>query len=89
MWPLFTNQPAELMETYYPMRVEAYTSVIDSGGAGYHRGGNGLLKVYPFLGEGEVSTHNDHWLRRNYAPRSRAARPRRALRPGGRSSPGS
>ena len=62
MWPLFTNQPAELMETYYPMRVEAYTSVIDSGGAGYHRGGNGLLKVYHFLAEGEVSIHDDRWL---------------------------
>ena len=62
LWPLFTNQPAELMETYYPMRVEAYTSVIDSGGAGYHRGGNGLLKVYHFLAEGEVSIHDDRWL---------------------------
>ena len=61
-WPLFTNQPAELMETYYPMRVEAYTPVIDSGGAGYHRGGNGLLKVYHFLAEGEVSIHDDRWL---------------------------
>ena len=62
MWPLFTNQPAELMETYYPMRIEQYTSVIDSGGAGYHRGGNGLLKVYHFLAEGEVSIHDDRWL---------------------------
>ena len=62
MWPLFTNQPAELMETYYPMRVEAYTSVIDSGGAGYPRGGKALLKVYHFLAEGEVSIHDDRWL---------------------------
>jgi N-methylhydantoinase B len=62
MWPLFTTQPAEFMETYYPMRVEQYTSVIDSGGAGYHRGGNGLLKVYHFLAEGEVSIHDDRWL---------------------------
>lgn len=62
MWPLFTNQPAELMETYYPLRIEAYTSVIDSGGAGYHRGGNGLLKVYHFLAEGEISIHDDRWL---------------------------
>jgi N-methylhydantoinase B len=62
MWPLFTTQPAELMETYYPMRIEQYTSVIDSGGAGYHRGGNGLLKVYHFLAEGECSIHDDRWL---------------------------
>jgi N-methylhydantoinase B len=62
MWPLFTNQPAELMETYYPLRIEQYTSVIDSGGAGYHRGGNGLLKVYHFLADGEVSIHDDRWL---------------------------
>jgi N-methylhydantoinase B len=62
MWPLFTNQPAELMESYYPLRIAQYTSVIDSGGAGYHRGGNGLLKVYHFLAEGEVSIHDDRWL---------------------------
>jgi N-methylhydantoinase B len=62
MWPLFTTVPAEYMETYYPLRVEQYTSVIDSGGAGYHRGGNGLLKVYHFLAEGEVSIHDDRWL---------------------------
>src|SRR3989304_5021299 len=50
------------METYYPLRIEQYTAVIDSGGAGYHRGGNGLLKVYHFLAEGEVSIHDDRWL---------------------------
>jgi hypothetical protein len=26
MWPLFTTVPAEYMETYYPLRVEQYTS---------------------------------------------------------------
>jgi len=41
-WPLFENIPTEYLEAYYPLRIDGYTTVTDSGGAGYHRGGNGV-----------------------------------------------
>ncbi len=58
-WPLFQNIPSEYLETYYPMLVERYTTIIDSGGAGKHRGGNGVEKVFLFLEEGDISIHDD------------------------------
>ena len=58
-WPLFQNIPSEYLETYYPMLVDTYTTVIDSGGAGKHRGGNGVEKVFHILEEGEISIHDD------------------------------
>ncbi|GAB4423327.1 MAG: hydantoinase B/oxoprolinase family protein [Chloroflexi bacterium OHK40] len=61
-WPLFTNIPTEYLESYYPIRIDAYTSIQDSGGAGFHRGGNGIEKVYTFLEPGEISIHDDRWL---------------------------
>ena len=44
------------------MRIDGYTTVIDSGGAGFHRGGNGIEKRYVYLEPGEVSIHDDRWL---------------------------
>jgi N-methylhydantoinase B len=61
-WPLFTNIPTEYLESYYPIRIDAYTSIEDSGGAGFHRGGNGIEKIYTFLEPGEISIHDDRWL---------------------------
>lgn len=61
-WPLFTNIPTEYLESYYPIRIDGYTSIADSGGAGFHRGGNGIEKVYTYLEPGEVSIHDDRWL---------------------------
>ncbi len=61
-WPLFTNIPTEYLESYYPIRIERYTSITDSGGAGFHRGGNGIEKIYTFLEPGEISIHDDRWL---------------------------
>ncbi len=61
-WPLFENIPTEYLESYYPMRVDGYTTVKDSGGAGLHRGGNGIEKRYVYLEPGEVSIHDDRWL---------------------------
>jgi N-methylhydantoinase B len=58
-WPLFQNIPSEYLETYYPMLVEGYTTIIDSGGAGKHRGGNGVEKIFYFLEDGEISIHDD------------------------------
>ena len=61
-WPLFENIPTEYLESYYPVRIDGYTTVCDSGGAGMHRGGNGIEKRYVFLAQGEISIHDDRWL---------------------------
>jgi N-methylhydantoinase B len=58
-WPLFENIPSEYLESYYPMRIEVYRSIPDTGGPGLHRGGNGVEKVYRLLEAGEVSIHDD------------------------------
>jgi N-methylhydantoinase B len=61
-WPLFENIPTEYLEAYYPIRIDGYTSITDSGGAGFHRGGNGIEKRYVYLEAGEISIHDDRWL---------------------------
>jgi N-methylhydantoinase B len=58
-WPLFENIPSEYLETYYPITVLEYGSLMDSGGAGFHRGGNGVHKVYRFESDGEIAIHDD------------------------------
>ena len=58
-WPLFENIPSEYLESYYPMIIEGYASLPDTGGAGRHRGGNGVEKVYHLLEPGEISIHDD------------------------------
>ena len=63
-WPLFENIPTEYLEAYYPLRIDGYTTIKDSGGAGFHRGGNGVEKRYVYLEPGEVSIHDDRWLTR-------------------------
>lgn len=62
MWPSFTNIPNEFLERYYPLRIETYATVPDSGGPGLHRGGNGVEVGYRFLEPGEVSIHDDRWF---------------------------
>jgi N-methylhydantoinase B len=58
-WPLFENIPSEYLETYYPLTVLEYGSRKDAGGAGFHRGGNGVHKVYRFEADGEIAIHDD------------------------------
>lgn len=62
MWPSFTNVPNEFVEAYFPLRIETYETIPDSGGAGKHRGGNALRVGYRFLEDGEISIHDDRWL---------------------------
>jgi N-methylhydantoinase B len=61
-WPLFQNIPSEYLETYYPMLIEGYTTIMDTGGAGKHRGGNGVEKIFLLLEEGDVSIHDDRHI---------------------------
>ena len=62
LWPGFTNVPNEFIEAYFPLRIEKYETIPDSGGAGLHRGGNGLSVAYRFLVDGTVSVHDERWL---------------------------
>jgi 5-oxoprolinase (ATP-hydrolysing) len=54
--------PNEFLELYYPLRIEEYNTVTDSGGPGVYRGGNAQRIFYRFLEEGEISIHDDRWL---------------------------
>ncbi|HTW86462.1 MAG TPA: hydantoinase B/oxoprolinase family protein [Candidatus Binataceae bacterium] len=62
LWPSFFNVPNEFLEAYFPLRIERYETVPDSGGPGLHRGGNGIDVVYRFLAAGEISIHDDRWF---------------------------
>ena len=45
------NYPVEFLESGYPVRMRAYAVVPDSGGAGKHRGGCGIVREYEMLCE--------------------------------------
>jgi N-methylhydantoinase B len=62
LWPSFTNVPNEFLESYFPLRIDTYETIIDTGGAGKNRGGNALRIGYRFLEPGEISIHDDRWL---------------------------
>ncbi len=62
LWPGFTNVPNEFLERYFPLMIERYETAPDSGGAGVHRGGNGIHMTYRFLASGTISIHDDRWF---------------------------
>ncbi len=62
LWPGFTNVPNEFLERYFPLRIERYSTEPDSGGAGLHRGGNGIHMTYQFLADGQIAIHDDRWF---------------------------
>ena len=62
LWPSFTNVPNEFLESYFPLRIDIYETVPDSGGPGLHRGGNAIRVGYRFLEPGQISIHDDRWL---------------------------
>ncbi|MGY2082409.1 hydantoinase B/oxoprolinase family protein [Blastococcus sp. SYSU DS0539] len=62
LWPSFTNIPCEYLESYYPLRIEQWVTVPDTGGAGLHRGGNGVDVTYVFEEPGTIAIHDDRWL---------------------------
>ena len=45
------NYPVEFLESGYPVRLRRYGVVPDSGGAGKHRGGCGIVREYEILAE--------------------------------------
>ena len=44
------NTPIEILEMSFPVRVESYELIPDSGGAGRYRGGLGARRVWRILG---------------------------------------
>lgn len=62
LWPGFTNVPNEFLERYFPMVIERYETVPDSGGAGFFRGGNGIQMTYRFTEAGTIAIHDDRWF---------------------------
>jgi N-methylhydantoinase B len=49
------NTPIEVLEMSYPLRVRRYALRRGSGGAGRHRGGDGLVREYEFLEPAQVT----------------------------------
>ena len=58
-----TSRPSTSRPTT-PCGSTATRRCTDSGGAGLHRGGNGVEKRYVYLEPGHVSIHDDRWLTR-------------------------
>jgi N-methylhydantoinase B len=64
---IVSNVPAELMELEYPVRLEQYALVCDTGGAGKYRGGLAICREWRFVGEeATVSTRSDRRKHRPY-----------------------
>jgi N-methylhydantoinase B len=59
------NTPVEAFELEYPMRVERYELLYDSGGAGEHRGGDGIVRSVRVLEPATLSLLTD---RRRHPP---------------------
>jgi len=60
------NTPAEALEYAYPFRVTRYLLRPDSGGAGKHRGGDGIVRELELLCPAEVTLLSDRRLRGPY-----------------------
>jgi N-methylhydantoinase B len=60
------NTPAEALELSYPLRVERYELRLGSGGAGHHRGGDGVVRELRILERCRLSLLTQ---RRAVAPR--------------------
>jgi N-methylhydantoinase B len=59
------NTPVEALELEYPLRVERYELAYGTGGAGRHRGGDGLVRSIRVLESARLSLLSD---RRRHGP---------------------
>jgi N-methylhydantoinase B len=60
------NTPVEAFEHQYPLRIESYRMRKNSGGAGAHRGGDGIVREFRFLAPAEVTVLSDRRVRGPY-----------------------
>jgi len=63
------NTPVEVLEREYPLRVERYAVRSGSGGAGRHRGGDGVIRALRVLEECRASVLTE---RRRHQPQGAA-----------------
>ncbi len=63
------NTPVEVFELEHPMRIATYALRSSSGGAGLHRGGDGVIRAYEALTSAEVSVISE---RRRRTPQGAA-----------------
>ncbi len=59
------NTPVEVVEMSWPLRIRRYGLRPESGGAGQHPGGRGVIREYEFLAPAEVSLISE---RRRHGP---------------------
>ncbi|MCS7066529.1 MAG: hydantoinase B/oxoprolinase family protein [Fimbriimonadales bacterium] len=59
------NTPVEAIESAFPVRVLEYRLAERTGGAGRHRGGDGVIRTFQFLTEATLTLFTD---RRRHAP---------------------
>lgn len=88
LFPAIKSVPTESIELNFPVRLEINEAVADSGGAGFHRGGNAQKTHYRFLSAGEFSLHDDRWFTmpwgvRGGKPGSRSRKAIHRLQPDG------
>ena len=57
------NTPVEAFEHQYPLRIRGYRIRSGSGGAGRHRGGDGIIREFEFLTPADVTILSDRRLR--------------------------
>jgi N-methylhydantoinase B len=60
------NTPAEALEYAYPIRVRQYSLRSNSGGAGLHRGGDGIVREIEVLADCQVTLLADRRVRGPY-----------------------
>ena len=63
------NTPIEALEREYPLRIERYALRPRTGGAGVHRGGDGVVRVYRVLADCRLGLMTE---RRRHGPRGAA-----------------
>jgi N-methylhydantoinase B len=60
------NTPAEAIEMQYPLRVRRFERAQGSGGAGKHRGGDGIIRELEALAPAEGTVITDRRISRPY-----------------------
>ncbi|MBI4317648.1 MAG: hydantoinase B/oxoprolinase family protein [Chloroflexi bacterium] len=55
IYHITASQPIEILETEYPVQVTRFEPVVDSAGAGKHRGGSGCVREYRLLADAKFT----------------------------------
>ncbi|MCW8987991.1 MAG: hydantoinase B/oxoprolinase family protein [Gammaproteobacteria bacterium] len=61
------NTPIEVMESNYPVRIKQYAIRTGSGGAGFHKGGDGIVREFEFLKPANVTLLTERRMHQPWA----------------------